>query len=314
MGGYVARRLLQAMPTLLGLSLLIFGLGSLTGDPAQQLAANTAPDGAATAEQIAAIRQELGLDRPLPLRYASWLRQALGGDLGQSLFTSRSVVGEVARAFPPTLLLAGTALVLIIGLGVPAGATGALFHRRTGDQVLRLLVLTGASMPAFFLAYLLIDVFAVRLHLLPVAGLAGPRSVVLPALALAIAPAAMVSRLVRASLLEVLGEDYMRTARAKGLGAVPVLVGHGLQNAALPVVTVLGSTLGRLLEGAVVVEVVFSWPGMGLLTYNAIVTYDYPVVVGTVLLAGALYVVLNLAVDLSYGLIDPRVRVGASAP
>lgn len=313
MGAYVARRFLQAVPTLFGLSILIFLLGALAGDPSEQLAASSAPDGEASGEQIEAVRRQLGLDRPLSARYATWLGGALQGDFGSSLTTSRDVLGEIRRAFPATLALAVTALVLIVALAVPMGAAGALLHNRWGDHLVRVVTLAGASLPGFFLAYLLIDLFAVRLHLLPVAGLTGPRSLVLPAFTLSVGPAAMVARLLRSSLLDSLGEEYVLAARAKGLAAVPVLLNHALRNAALPLLTVLGNVFGRMLEGAVVVEVVFSWPGLGLLTYGAILVYDYPVVVGTVLFAGVIFMMLNLAVDLCYGLVDPRVRLGAEA-
>ena len=313
MGGYAGRRLLLAVPTLVGLSLLVFLLGSLAGDPSDELAARSDPEAGVTAEQVAALRHELGLDRPLPVRYGQWLGRALRGDLGHSLFTHRSVGEQISQAFPTTVLLAVAALVLIVVLAVPLGVAGALFHRGWEDQVARGIALAGASVPGFFLAYMLVHVFAVRLSLLPVAGVDDARSVVLPAFTLAVGPAAMVSRLLRASLLDVVGEDYIVTARAKGLAAVPVMLNHAVRNAALPVVTVLGSVFGRMLEGAVIVEVIFAWPGIGQLTYNAVRSYDYPLIVGTVLFGGAVFVLLNLVVDLSYGLIDPRVRLGASS-
>lgn len=312
-GRYVVRRLLQAVPTLVGLSVMIFLLSAFAGNPAAQLAAEGSPDGEASAEAIAAISHELGLDRPLPVRYGRWVTDALHGDLGTSLFTNRTVTSEIQRGFPATVVLAGSALAFIVVLAVPVGVAGALFHRHWGDQLVRIGALVGASVPAFFLAYLLIDLLAVRLRVLPVAGLDGPASLVLPALALAVGPAAMVSRLLRASLLDVLGEGYMLTAKAKGLASVPTIMRHGVRNAALPVLTVLGGTLGRMLEGAVIIEVIFAWPGIGLLTYNGIIAHDYPLVVGTVLFGGAVFVALNLVVDLSYGLVDPRVRVGAKA-
>ena len=313
MGGYVARRLLLAVPTLLGLSLLIFVLGSLSGDPAEILASRSDPEAQATGEQINAIRHELGLDRPLLVRYGDWLSSALTGDLGESLYSKRSVNEQVRRAFPTTVVLAVSALVMIVLLAVPMGVVGALFHRRWEDQIVRIVVLLGASIPGFFLAYLLVDWFAVHLRWFPVSGLDGARSIVLPAFTLAVAPAAMVSRLLRSSLLEVLGESYIRTARGKGMSAVPVMLNHAVRNAALPVMTVLGGVFGRMLEGAVIVEVIFNWSGIGNLTYNAVLIYDYPVVVGTVLCGGVVFVLLNLLVDLSYGLVDPRVRLGAAA-
>lgn len=313
MGGYVVRRLLIAVPTLLGLSLLIFILGSLSGDPAEILASRTDPEAQATGKQIDAIKHELGLDRPLLVRYGDWLGKALQGDLGESLYSKRSVADQIARAFPTTVVLALSALAMVVLLAVPMGVAGAMFHGRWEDQVVRIVALLGASIPGFFLAYLLVDFFAVHLRWFPVSGLNGPRSIVLPAFTLAIAPAAMVSRLLRSSLLDVLGESYIRTARGKGLAAVPVMVRHAMRNATLPVLTVLGAVFGRMLEGAVIVEVIFNWSGIGNLTYNAILVYDYPVVVGTVLCGGVVFVTLNLLVDISYGFVDPRIRLGAAS-
>lgn len=314
MGGYVARRLLLAVPTLFGLSLLIFILGALSGDPAEVLASRSEPEAQATGEQINAIKRELGLDKPLLVRYANWLGKAFQGDFGRSLYTQRGVTDLLRETFPTTATLAICALAMIVLLTIPMGVLGALFHRRWGDQVVRLVVLVGASVPGFFLAYLLVDYFAVKRGWFPVSGLTGPRSVVLPAFTLAVAPAAMASRLLRASLLDVLGEEYIRTARGKGLAAVPVMLDHAVRNAALPVMTVVGSVFGRMLEGAVIVEVIFNWSGVGSLTYNAVLLYDYPVVVGTVLWGGAVFVLLNLLVDVSYGFVDPRVRLGTAAP
>jgi peptide/nickel transport system permease protein len=308
----VARRLLVAVLTLLGLSLLVFVLASVVGDPSEAMATSGSADAQATPEQIAALRHELGLDRPLLVRYSDWLGKALKGDLGKSFYGGRDVAHEIRKAFPVTLLLAVAAFTLIVALAIPMGVLGALFHRRWGDQVIRGGALLAASVPGFFLAYVLINFFAVKWHLFPVSGLTRPRSVVLPAFTLAAGPAAMVSRLLRSSLLDTLGEDYIRTARAKGLAALPVMVNHAIRNAALPVITVLGSIFGRLLEGAVIVEVVFAWRGLGLLTYNAVTSYDYPLVVGTVLVGGTIFVTLNLAVDLIYVLIDPRIRLGAA--
>lgn len=312
MGGYVARRLLLVVPTLLGLSILIFGLGAAAGSPVDLLAARSGAEAQATGEQINAINAELGLDQPLPVRYARWLGKAVTGDFGRSLFSERSVSDQIGKAFPKTVLLSASALVLIVVLAIPMGVAGALFHRKWEDQILRFAVLFGASIPAFLLAYVLVDLFAVRLQWLPVAGLDGASSLVLPAFTLALGPATMVSRLLRSSLIDTLGEDYIRTARGKGLGAVPVMFDHAVRNAALPVITVLGSVFGRMLEGAVIVEVIFNWSGIGNLTLNALLTYDYPVVMGVVLFAGAVFMVLNLLVDLSYGLVDPRARVEAA--
>lgn len=312
--GYVGRRLLLALPTLLGLSFLTFLLGSLTGDPSERLAsAGLLPGEEPTAAAIAKVRHELGFDRPVLVRYGSWLAKAARGDLGVSLLAPFRVSDQIAKAAPQTAALAVVSVGLMVVLAVPLGMTGAVFHRRWPDNGLRVAALVGASVPGFVLAYLLVYVFAVRLHLLPVAGAAGFKSLVLPAVVLAVAPAALLSRLLRSSLLEVLGEPYIVAARAKGLATLPLVARHALANAAIPMVTVLGSILARLLEGAVIVEIIFARPGIGSLTYNAVGSADYPMVQGAVLFAGVVFVVLNLLVDLSYALIDPQVRVGAAA-
>ena len=313
MGAYLARRLLLAVPTLVVLSALTFGLTATAGDPAVQLARRLTAGEDPTDAQIRQVRRELGMDRPLPVRYARWLGGAVRGDLGRSLFSGTDVWDEVGGRLPATLALTGAATVLIVFLAVPLGVAGALLHRRWPDHLLRLFALAGASVPGFFLGYLLIQVFAVHLRVLPVAGMDGARSLVLPALAVAAGPTALVSRLLRSSLLEVAAEDYIRTARAKGLARLPVMARHAARNAALPTTTVLGGIVARLLEGAVIVEVVFAWPGIGRLAYDAIVRLDYPVIQGTVLFAGLVVVVLNLAVDASYTFLDPRVRLGTAS-
>lgn len=311
---YLARRLLAAGPTLVALSFVIFCLGTVAGDPSERLAsAGLEPGQVPSSAQIAAVRHELGLDRPLSTRYAEWAGRAVQGDLGRSVFTQSAVATEVMKALPATLRLTMAAMVAIVLLGVPLGLVAAFTHRRWPDTVLRLAALSGASTPAFFLAYLLVLLFAVRLHLLPVVGMGSLRHIVLPALTLAVGPAALVSRLLRSSVIEVLGEGFITTARAKGLSGTAVLTGHALRNAAIPVLTVLGSVLGRLIEGAVIVEIIFAWPGIGRLTFDAVTSADYPMVQGTVLFAGIVFVVVNLLVDLSYGVVDPRVRLGARA-
>jgi len=310
---YAARRLLAAGPTLLVLSFVIFFVGALVADPSEQLAsAGLGPGEVASPAQIQAVRHELGLDRPVMIRYGEWLVAAVQGDLGQSVLRQVPVTGELVKAFPATLRLALASMVVIVVLGIPMGIVAALTHRRWPDSVLRVLALAGASTPGFFLAYLLVYVAAVRLHLLPVVGMAGPASLVLPALTLAIGPAALVSRLLRSNLIEVLGEGFVGAARARGLTTAAVVVGHALRNAAIPVLTVLGGVLARLLEGAVIVEIVFAWPGIGKLTFDAVTTGDYPLIQGTVLFAGIVFIAMNLLVDLSYSRADPRVRLGES--
>lgn len=312
-GAYVGRRLLLAVPTLLGLSFLTFLLGSLSGDPAERIASRgLLPGEEPTAAQVEAVRHELGFDRPVLVRYVEWLGDAATGDFGESLLGEFEVGDELRRAIPQTAALAVAAVVLLVVLAVPLGVIGALHHRRWPDHVIRVVALAGASVPGFFLAYLLVYVFSVRLHLLPVAGAEGLRSLVLPATVLALGPAALVSRLLRSSLLEVLGEPYIAAAQAKGLALVPTVVRHALCNAAIPVLTVVGTVFARLLEGAVVAEIVFARPGIGSLTYNAVASADYPMVQGAVLFSGVVFVVVNLLVDLSYAVVDPQVRLGAA--
>lgn len=311
MGRYVARRLVVAVPTLIALSFFVFGLISLApGDPAEELARRRSPAGIATPAEIAEARRELGLERPFLAQYRSWITGAVTGDLGRSFARRTPVWDEVRDRFPATAQLAAVAFVVIVVAGGSFGTIAALLHRRWPDQFLRVGALVGASVPSFFLAYLLISVFATRLHLLPVAGRQEAASVVLPSVALAASSTAIVSRILRSSLLEVLGEDYVRAARAKGLRFSWVIVRHALRNAAIPVVTLLGWILGLLLEGAIIIEVIFAWPGLGQLTYEAIAQRDYPMVQGLILLAGTGYVVLNLLVDVSYAVLDPRIRAG----
>ena len=312
MGRYLARRLLIALPTLFVLSVLIFSLISFApGDPAEDLARRRSGTGEVLGDDVERIRVELGLDRPFIVQYSSWLAGAVTGDLGESFSRGTSVAGEIRGRIGATAELAGASFLLVLAMAVPLGMAAAMLHRHWADHGLRLLALVFASVPAFFLAYLLIIVFGTKLRLLPVAGRSGVDSLVLPAVALAALPTAVVSRLLRSSLLEVLGEDYVRTARSKGLRSLQVVVRHGLRNAAIPVVTYLGAQLAVLLEGAVIIEVIFAWPGLGRLAVEAISHRDYPMIQGLVLFVGVVYIVMNLLVDVSYHLIDPRIRLEA---
>jgi len=311
---YVARRLLLAIPTLVGLVVLAFTLIVLTpGDPATELARRRAPSGEATEVDIARARDELRLDRPYPVQLGEWITHAARGDLGRSFSTGKPVAAELIERIPATAQLAGSALVLAVVLALPLGALAAVRARTLADQGVRVAALLLASIPGFFLAYLLVVVFATTLHLLPVAGRATPASLILPALTLAAGPTALLSRLVRASLLEVLGEDYIRTARSHGLRDAVVVFRHALPNALLSTVTVIGSLAGHLLAGAVIIETIFAWPGVGKLAVDAIAQRDYTMIQGIVLFVGAIFIVVNLLVDLSYGLIDPRIRISSVA-
>lgn len=312
MRAYVVRRVLLVVPTVLGLSIGVFLLAHLApGDPASQYARQRSPGGDPTPQEIAQAREELGLNRPLTVQFTDWLTDVARGDLGTSFQRDSQVRDEIARRLPATAQVAGASLGLIVVFSIPVGIVAALFHRRWIDHVLRTASLAAASVPGYVSAYLLIIVFATKLGLVPVAGRTGPLSLVLPALAIAIGPTAVVSRLLRASLLEALTEDYMRTALAKGLGRRAAVMRHALRNAAIPVVTVMGTILGHLLTGAVIAEFIFAWPGLGRLTLDAVFQRDYPLLQGLILLAGVMFVLVNLVIDLSYVLFDPRVRLGA---
>jgi len=309
---YLVRRLLFAVPTLLGLSLVVFALLHVApGDPAEELAARRATGGQPTPSEIAQARADLGLDRPLAAQYTSYLSSAVRGDLGTSFLRKTPVTDEILRRVPATAQLAVVALILCTALGLTLGLLAALFHARPADHVLRIVALIGASIPSYFVAYVAIGLFATRWGLVPVAGRSGLLSLVLPAIILALGPTATLARLLRTSMLEVAGEDFVRTGRAKGLPRRRILTVHMLRNAALPTVTVLGSVFGHLLTGAVIVEFIFAWPGLGRLTLEAVTQRDYPMIQGVILFAGAVFVGLNLLVDLTYPVIDPRVRLEA---
>ena len=314
MARYLARRLLVAVPTLLALSFLIFLLvTNAPGDPAEEYARKRSGSQEATAQDIRNAQKELGLDRPFFVQYGSWLKGLATGDLGES-FAKRQPVSTVLKdRIGPTLELTAASALLILMVGLPLGVMAAMFHRHWTDQAFRVTALLAASIPGFFLAYLLIVQLATEWKLLPVAGRQGWDSLIMPAVVVAITPAAVISRLLRASLLEVFTEDYIRTARSKGLGSLQVVLRHGLRNASIPVVTYVGTVLGALLEGVVITEFIFAWPGLGLLTLEAISQRDYPLIQAAVLMAGAIYLVGNLLVDILYGILDPRIRLDPAA-
>jgi peptide/nickel transport system permease protein len=310
MARYAGRRLLVALPTLLVLSFFIFTLVSAApGDPAEELARRLAGSQEPTAEQIESARRELNLDRPFFTQYGLWLKGLVTGDLGLSFAKKRPVTEVIGERLGATAQLAVAAFGLIVLLSIPLGTIAAVFHRRWPDQVLRVVALICASMPSFFFAYLLIIWLVTNARLLPVGGRAGFESMIMPAVTLAVLPAAIVSRLLRSSLLEVFGEDYIRTARSKGVAGLGVITGHALRNSAIPVITYLGTVLGHLLEGVIIAEFIFSWPGLGSLMFEAISQRDYPMIQAMVLLAGASYILINLVVDISYAGLDPRVRL-----
>ncbi|MEU1532866.1 ABC transporter permease [Streptomyces fagopyri] len=306
-----AVRLLRTVLVRLGTALLVllctatvsFFLVRLSGDPVKLL---LPPD--ATAQQEAVLRGSLGLDRPLFAQYVDFLWGLPRLDFGNSLFYNEPVRTVLADRLPATLQLAAAALVVTLVIAVPAGIFAAMRRGRAPDRGVMTMVLLGQSTPPFWVGILLILVFAVGLHALPASGYGTFAHLVLPAITLAVYSVAVVARLLRSSLIDVLSSDHIRTARAKGFGPLKVVLTHGLRNASLPVVTVIGLEVGSLLGGAILTEQVFSWPGVGQLTIEAISHRDFPLVQATVLLFAATFVVVNLLVDLSYSFLDPRVR------
>lgn len=310
MGRYAAARLAWLPVVLLGVSLLSFGFGVIApGDPARAILEQSLGQ-PPTEAQVERMRDALGLDRPFVVQYAVWLADAARGDLGISWRTGDSVASMVARHAPRTGMLAVTSAVAAVVVGLPAGVVAARRRNRLADHVSRAGSVFGASIPNYVLAYLLILVFAVHLNLLPSFGVGRAVHLILPAVTLAVGPAAVLARLTRSTVLDVLGEDHVRTAQAKGLRPSWVTWRHVLRNALIPLFTAAVISLGHLLGGSVIVEWIFSWPGLGQLTIDAIRSRDYPVVQGVILLAGFVFVVLNFLTDLAYGWLDPRVRLG----
>jgi ABC-type dipeptide/oligopeptide/nickel transport system permease component len=300
---FVVRRLLLTIPVLLGvLFVVMLTLDLIPGDPVALMLGE-----AGNKETVAQFREHLGLDRPLMVRYVRYVGQVLTGDLGRSIQQNRPVVDELADAWPATLQLAAAALALAALLGVATGIVSAVWPNSLFDALSRLGSLFGLSMPVFWTGLVLIVVFAFWLPWLPVGGVGSPAHLVLPAVTLALPSLAKIARMTRSGVLEVLREDYVRTARAKGVRERLVVVKHALRNAAIPILTLLGLQAGQLMGGAVLTETVFAWPGLGRLMVKAIFARDYILLQGAVLLFAMAFVVINLVVDLSYGLLDPRV-------
>jgi peptide/nickel transport system permease protein len=306
---FILRRLLYLVPVWLGISLVAFLLTNLTpGDPAR-LALQRELGRQPTAEETAAARDQMGLNDPAPVRYFTWLGDAVSGDLGTSYRTGTPVLDSLMERFPNTLQIAGIGLMLAVALAIPLGVLAAVYQRTPVDHLSRVLALLGASMPSYWIAYLLILLFSVRLGVLPVAGSQTWQHAVMPALTLGIGGSASLMRLARSETLETLGQDYIRTARAKGLRSPAILIRHALRNTMIPISTVLGMRFAGMLGGAVIVETIFSWPGVGKLMVDAIFDRDYPMIQGFVLFMGTAFLMINLIVDLGYGLIDPRMRL-----
>jgi peptide/nickel transport system permease protein len=301
---FLASRAGRALVALWLVSTVVFVVMRLSGDPTPLLLPPDAPR-----SEIFRLRTELGLDRPLPVQYAVFLGNLIRGDFGQSIRFKGSALTVVTERLPATLELGLTSFGLAILVAIPIGLLSAVYRNTLLDHAAMTLALVGQSAPTFFLGILFILVISVNLGLVPTSGRGDWRHLVLPAVTLGLFAMASIARLTRSAVLEVLRADYIRTARAKGLAEVLVIAKHTLKNAAIPIVTITGLHFGSLLAGAVVTETVFAWPGIGRLAIQSIYNRDYPVVQCVVLLSAALFVVVNLAIDALYGLLDPRIRV-----
>jgi peptide/nickel transport system permease protein len=313
MGQFIVRRLLISVPVLALVSLMSFAVIWLVpGDPAAVFL-----DASATPEQLAQVRHRLGLDEPFYLQMIAWYGRILHGDLGQSILLNRGVAAAIVERLPVTLSLTGLALVFATLMGVVAGLLAAMRHASWTDQSIMVLALVGLSVPEFWFGLMMIFAFAVRLHWFP-AGDFVPltqsfvgwwRSMAMPAFTLAAVQMGFIARMTRSAMLEVLGQDFIRTADSKGLPWSVVVVRHGLPNALVPILTVIGIVTGGLLGGAVVIEQVFSLPGVGRLVIGAVLSRDFPVIQGTLLFVAVIYLLINLVVDVLYAVVDPRVRL-----
>jgi peptide/nickel transport system permease protein len=323
---------LQVIPVLLGVSIVVFFMvRAIPGDPAQIMLGQQA-----TQAQVQQVRESMGLDKPIFVQYGLFLKNALRGDLGDSIVTGRPVTTELLVRLPATLELTAFAMLVAILVGVPVGVIAAVRQYSALDKTTSVLALTGISMPIFWLAMILVVIFGVNLELLPFPGRLGPTTaitsitglvlvdslltfnfagfwdgllhLIMPALALATIPMAVIMRMTRSSMLEVLNEDYVRTARAKGVAPRRVVFKHALRNAMLPTITVIGLQTGLLMGGAIITETIFSWPGIGLYAYQSVSSRDYASIQGVVLYGALLFVLINLVVDVLYAILDPRVR------
>ena len=309
---YILKRILATIPVMVIVAIFVFLLLRLTpGDPAAILAGD-----AATPAQLERIRDSLGLNDPLLVQFGTWMGQLLRGDLGTSLLSNTSVAGMIGDRLGPTLNIALMTIVISVALAVPMGVIAAWRHRSWVDFLVMSFSVLGFSVPVFVIGYILIQIFAIDLKWVPVQGYKSPTDgigpffsrAILPSLTLATIYIALIARMTRASMLEVLGEDYIRTARAKGVRENVVLFRHALRNAAVPILTIIGTGFALLISGVVVTESVFNIPGIGRLTVDAILARDYPVIQAMILLTAGIYVTVNLLIDISYSSFDPRIR------
>lgn len=301
---YVLKRILLLIPVLLGVSLLVFAIMSLTpGDPAQLILGENAPKAA-----VLKLREEMGLNDPFFMQYFRFVKNAIMGDFGRSYTTGREVFGEIFARFPNTLILAIIGIIISVCIGIPIGIISATRQYSFLDSFSMVVALLGVSMPVFWLGLMLILTFSVKLGWLPSGGFDGLKSIILPAITLGVGSAAIITRMTRSSMLEVIRQDYIRTARAKGVAEKVVINKHALKNALIPIITVVGLQFGHLLGGAVLTESVYSWPGVGRLMVDAIRQKDTPTVLAAVVFLAAAFSVVNLLVDILYAYVDPRIK------
>lgn len=301
---YVLKRILLLIPVLLGVSLLVFAIMSLTpGDPAQLILGENAPK-----EAVLKLREEMGLNDPFFMQYFRFVKNAIMGDFGRSYTTGREVFGEIFARFPNTLILAVIGIIISVCIGIPIGIISATRQYSFLDSFSMVIALLGVSMPVFWLGLMLILIFSVKLGWLPSGGFDGLKSIILPAVTLGVGSAAIITRMTRSSMLEVIRQDYIRTARAKGVAEKVVINKHALKNALIPIITVVGLQFGHLLGGAVLTESVYSWPGVGRLMVDAIRQKDTPTVLAAVVFLAAAFSVVNLLVDILYAYVDPRIK------
>jgi peptide/nickel transport system permease protein len=317
---FVSRRLIQAIPLLVVISILTFGIVEIAPGDAAQMYID--PDKGANPDYIAQVRESLGLNRPVYVRYGAWLIKTLQGDLGFSLRTRRPVTLEIGERLPNTLLLGAVSLLMSLIIAVPIGIISALYRYSFLDYILSTLALVGISVPVFWVALLLLQVFSIRLNWLPAVGMHSVREqyqgwdatvdvirhMILPATVLSLAQTASWSRYQRSALLEVLGQDYIRTARAKGLREMRVIGLHALRNALIPTVTLIGLSVPTIVTGAFITETIFGWPGMGRLGVESINGRDYPIIMAVTMLSSLLIILGNLLADVAYAWVDPRIR------
>ena len=304
MSRYIINRIIQAVPTLIGVSIIAFALLRLTGDPARTVLGDMA-----SREAVEAYREEHGLNDPLIQQYLRFIGDILRGDFGDSLRYNEPVFDLFLERLPPTLELGLAAMALSIVVGVPVGIFSAIRWNTRWDMIIRTIVLFGQAIPGFYLGLLFIIIFSVNLRLLPTGGRGGPKHLIMPAVALGTFLVALIVRFTRSAVLDVLRQDYVRTARAKGLSEKMVIYRHALKNALIPLITVIGLQIAILFSGAVVTETVFAWPGVGRFAVQAIYARDFPVVQVVILFMAFVIVLINLVVDIAYAYLDPRIRL-----